>query len=78
MNSLMLSALTLLILAPVISICDEDLSKSSESSEKHPNEVNDAEYTSENSIYEPWSFYRHLRAPNGFQGVRGKKDYDEV
>lgn len=72
MKSLILGTLTFLIVAPSISICDEDLSKSSG---KHPND--ETEFTNENGI-EPWTFYRHLRAPSGFQGVRGKKDFDEV
>ena len=92
MNHLTLGAITLLIVAPAISICDEDLSKinsfgtsepsrdqtsSYESATKHPpyesNEGRD--FTNENAINDPWSFYRQLRSPSGFFGVRGKKDF---
>lgn len=93
MNSVMMSAFTLLIVAPAISICDEDLSKvnihgkseqsrdqtdSYESVTTHPLYAgNDGtDYTNENVVNNPWVFYRQIRAPSGFFGVRGKKDFE--
>lgn len=91
MNPLMLKLFTFLIVAPAISICDEDLSKvnsdhgldstsSFDSVTRNPFYVNNegTDYTNENAINDPWSFYRHLRAPSGFFGVRGKKDFEPV
>lgn len=83
MASLMLSTLTILIVAPSISICDDDSSKaanslkSDEIATEHPHNNNDdSDYANENLIHDPWSFYRQLRAPSGFLGVRGKKEFD--
>lgn len=82
MNPLMLSTLTFLIVSPAISICDEDLSKTSPSDEdatKHPlyaGHDDESDYINENSVNYPWSMYRQIRAPSGFMGVRGKKDFE--
>lgn len=88
MNSFILGTFTFLIVSPAISICDEDLNKASTSSDsatQHPlyasqqqSLLNDDESgeQSGNTINDPWSFYRQLRAPSGFMGVRGKKDND--
>lgn len=35
------------------------------------------EYSNQDSMLDPWPMYRQLRAPNGFFGVRGKKEYDD-
>jgi hypothetical protein len=76
MTSLMFGTLTFFIISPAISICDEDKGQheSSEinSATQHP------QYDAHNEApeYDPWSFYRKLRAPSGFFGVRGKKDFD--
>lgn len=90
MNQFMLGTFTFLMLAPAISICDEDLNKVSQKNfadivTQQPNyanmlNVNDGEgsdYQITNSLTDPWTFYRQLRAPSGFQGVRGKKDFDQ-
>lgn len=84
MNSLFLGTLTFLVVLPAISICDEDLSKASETapvkiSNEDPNQLeaeDDVDYDYMNEINLPWSFYRQLRAPSGFSAVRGKKAYD--
>lgn len=83
MTPLMLSTLTILIAAPSITICDDDSNKAAGSlktdfvSTAHPhlNLQNDEESDYEN-LHDPWSFYRKLRAPSGFLGMRGKKDFD--
>lgn len=84
MNRLVVGTLTFLIFAPAISICDDDLDKvnSPESLgwlSKANNEESEAKHLQ--SFYnddeaDPWSFYRQLRAPSGFLGVRGKKDVE--
>lgn len=90
MNSLVFGTLTFLVVLPAISICDEDLSKTSantpessdlfiESVTQHPylqNVYNDEESDYINEVNNPWSFYRQLRAPSGFSAVRGKKNYE--
>ena len=88
MNSLFLGTLTFLVVLPAISICDEDMSKASETVPmkidtentvtKYPYHLNaedDVDYDYENEINLPWTFYRQLRAPSGFSAVRGKKAY---
>lgn len=35
------------------------------------------EYSGQEIMLDPWPMYRQLRAPNGFFGVRGKKEYDD-
>jgi hypothetical protein len=49
-----------------------------ESVTKHPQFTNHFENSDgvERLVDDPWAFYRQLRAPSGFLGVRGKKDYD--
>lgn len=92
MNSLVFGTLTFLVVLPAISICDEDLSKTSantpESSDRDSfddsvtklpylqNVYNDEESDYINEINDPWTFYRQLRAPSGFSAVRGKKNYE--
>ena len=89
MNSLFLGTLTFLVVLPAISICDEDLSKASETAPininkedavvKYSNQLeaeDDVEYDYMNEKNLPWSFYRQLRSPSGFSAVRGKKAYD--
>lgn len=95
MHSLLLSTLTFLVVSPAISMCDEDLHKTSsdgsseqiknpeydENVTRHPLfashfQQDESDYANENSINNPWTFYRQLRAPSGFLGVRGKKDFE--
>lgn len=86
MNPFMLGAFTFLIIAPAISICDEDLSKVNSFGKSEQNRDQTSSYesvtqhplydTKESAINDPWSFYRQLRAPSGFFGVRGKKDFE--
>lgn len=83
MNRLVVGTLTFLIFAPAISICDEDLDKgnSPESLGWLSKANNEESAKSPQSFYnddeaDPWSFYRQLRAPSGFLGVRGKKDVE--
>lgn len=100
MNSLLLGALTFLIVSPAISSCDGDLNKASGEEDYERNrEANSdgvaklplnanhlqnfhnedgSDNIRENLINELWPFYRQLRAPSGFMGVRGKKEFDEV
>jgi hypothetical protein len=89
MNSLFFGTLTFLVVLPAISICDEDLTKASETATaktdnedsvvpRHPslqNFYDDAE-SDYNDINDPWAFYRQLRAPSGFSAVRGKKSFE--
>ena len=35
------------------------------------------EYSNQDLMLNPWPMYRQVRAPNGFFGVRGKKEYDD-
>lgn len=85
MNRLMVGALTFLIVAPAISICDEDLNKvnSLERSEISRATNNDESTSKQSQSFyyddttdDPWLFHRQLRAPSGFMGVRGKKDFE--
>ena len=81
MNSVFIGTLTFLIVAPAISICDEDLSEVTSSSEheKEANSIDELATHHPNNVpglNDPWSFYRQIRAPSGFFGVRGKKFYE--
>lgn len=74
--------LTVVIVAPAISICDEDLKKTNSPERLEQNQdqttqtthqlYEGSDYTNGNSIDDP--IYRQLRAPSGFFGVRGKKE----
>lgn len=90
MDSIVFGILTILIVSPAISICDDDLSDASSNaqgnSELNRDSTNDGgssdqhhfvSHTDE-ALDDPWSFYRQLRAPSGFLGVRGKKDRQPV
>lgn len=91
MNPLFFGTLTFFVFLPAISICDEDLTKASETetaATKTENEsvtghpflkqdfYDEAEPDYTNEINDPWTFYRQLRGPSGFSAVRGKKSYD--
>lgn len=85
MNSLFIGTLTFLIVAPAISICDEDLSKATTSAEQHQDPTSGDFVTQHpfetnhmQALHDPWSFYRQIRAPSGFVGMRGKKFYHSM
>lgn len=84
MNRLMVGALTFLLIAPAISICDENLDKVNSLERSEPSEANNDESEKQHpqsfdkdGATDPRSFYRQLRAPSGFLGVRGKKDLEQ-
>jgi hypothetical protein len=87
MNSIFFGTLTFLVVLPAISICDEELTKASETATLKDNEDSVTRYPSlqnfydyaesdYNDINDPWAFYRQLRAPSGFSAVRGKKSFE--
>lgn len=85
MNSLFIGTLTFLFVAPDISICDEDLNKATTSAEQQK-DFTSGDFVTQHpfdshhmqSLHDPWSFYRQIRAPSGFVGMRGKKFYHSM
>ncbi|CRK98588.1 CLUMA_CG012036, isoform A [Clunio marinus] len=90
MIRLMISALSFLIISPAISMCDEDLKSLDNLQEKNEQvPTNLPEFTEsieqlmdahsdEDQLNDPWMFYRQIRAPSGFFGVRGKKEDEQM
>jgi hypothetical protein len=78
MNAIVVGVLSFLAISPAI--CDEGPSKNA--NEKESATTNPQPYfnTLERDLYDAssWNPYgRQQRAPSGFFGVRGKKDYDD-